>query len=321
MNQDNKTRIIFISYSNDNINLVEILEKLIAERKDLSALIIANKREPLKPLVEKVSQGIKDSDILIPILTNKSISAQWINQEIGFASALKKTILPLIERNLISSLKGFIHKEKDLPYLFDKSSEDDFSRAAKTILDDIPLADTQSLEKDGLKKNLSKARSVKSNKEFEAKRKGFLESPDSRKLVIDELFDVMFTYLETQLDMIRKETSLFFPNEISKGNPMGYIVKEVPYCFSLVWEQPFVDMIIDSKLNMKFWKGHISFDNSIYFPSEKPILISKKLFNIDLDKELNLIWFEEKQKRFITSTEIVDESFEWLLEVISKSNK
>ena len=53
-------RIVFISYSDSNIDKVEILDRIISDRQDLIALIIANKREALKPLAEKVAQGIVD---------------------------------------------------------------------------------------------------------------------------------------------------------------------------------------------------------------------------------------------------------------------
>jgi len=55
---------------------------------------------------------------LIPILTIESICNQWVNQEIGFAKAINKPIIPLVEESLLDELKGFIHKQMDLPFKF-----------------------------------------------------------------------------------------------------------------------------------------------------------------------------------------------------------
>jgi hypothetical protein len=62
------------------------------------------------------------SAIIIPIITEQSITEQWINQEIGFATAIDKKIMPIIESGLIDTLKGFIHKQIDLPYTYQRES-------------------------------------------------------------------------------------------------------------------------------------------------------------------------------------------------------
>ena len=55
----------------------------------------------------------------MPILTKKSITAQWINQEIGFAHAIADcAVIPVVEKNIMRRLKGFIHKEVDIPFCY-----------------------------------------------------------------------------------------------------------------------------------------------------------------------------------------------------------
>jgi hypothetical protein len=102
---------IFISYSNSDINKVDLIREELKSHSYLEPVIIASNREALRPLAEKVSEGILQSEVIIPILTNNSINTQWINQEIGFATAYKKKIMPIIERGIIDHLKGFIHKQ------------------------------------------------------------------------------------------------------------------------------------------------------------------------------------------------------------------
>jgi hypothetical protein len=118
---------VFISYSDKDIRKVEILRDLLNQTKEYKPLIIADNKEPLKTLVSKVSKGIKDSKIFIPILTNRSIKEQWINQEIGYAYSYNDNselnnaiyIIPIIEKDILKEIKGFIHKEVDLPFSFE----------------------------------------------------------------------------------------------------------------------------------------------------------------------------------------------------------
>jgi TIR domain-containing protein len=80
----------------------------------IEPIVIATNKEPGKRLSDKVSEGIISSDIFIPILTRNSINNQWVNQEIGFAVAQEKRIVPVTEKQIISQLKGFIHSQIDL---------------------------------------------------------------------------------------------------------------------------------------------------------------------------------------------------------------
>lgn len=114
-------RKIFISYSHNNIDKVELIVNELKKHSILEALVIASNREAGKLLSEKVKTGIKDAQIILPIITEESINEQWINQEIGYATALNKKIMPIVQGDLIDKLKGFIHKQADIPYKFEKS--------------------------------------------------------------------------------------------------------------------------------------------------------------------------------------------------------
>ena len=101
---------VFISYSDlDNVK-VKMLESKCNSSSNIIPIIVANKREPLVLLTKKVIDGINEADFIIPILTRNSIHTQWINQEIGFSKANpEKIVLPIIEKEIIDHLKGFIH--------------------------------------------------------------------------------------------------------------------------------------------------------------------------------------------------------------------
>lgn len=112
-----KQKKIFVSYSDSDKNKVEIIKKkFLPYESSYKLVIIADRRSKMKALTEKVVEGLKESDIFVPILTRNSISAQWINQEIGYYQSLKDAnkevdILPIVENEVVDILKGFIHKQ------------------------------------------------------------------------------------------------------------------------------------------------------------------------------------------------------------------
>lgn len=109
---------VFISFSANDLSYMRRLKSHLKTSEYLEPIVITEKREAGKLNTEKVAEGIRSCDFIIPILTMKSINSQWVNQEIGYATALNKEILPIIEDNCLDILKGFIHKEKDQPYRF-----------------------------------------------------------------------------------------------------------------------------------------------------------------------------------------------------------
>lgn len=126
----------FISYSIKDSDKVEIIETLLKEN-DINPIIIANDRMPLKPLAEKVINGIDNCDVFIPLLTEKSYETQWINQEIGYSTAIVKFTFPIVEAEIMTKLKGFINKELDLPYSFDNQNENSFEEVVIKLIRDV----------------------------------------------------------------------------------------------------------------------------------------------------------------------------------------
>lgn len=136
---------IFISYCDNDRLRMRSLEKIIDNSSHFKPIIIADRRDALIALTEKVKKGIFESDYFIPLLTEKSIGTQWVNQEIGYAAALNKPIMPIIEKEIIESLKGFIHRNIDLPYYFSENksnpgaTKNNFRKACKLVINDLLL--------------------------------------------------------------------------------------------------------------------------------------------------------------------------------------
>jgi hypothetical protein len=142
---------LFISYSHVDITKVNIIKKVLLNNTSFEAIIIAFNREALKPLSSKVIEGIKSADCIIPILTSESIKTQWINQEIGYATALNKLIIPVVEIDCIDQLKGFIHKQIDLPYTYclksHKATENKgFKKQFAQLIDDLQTMVTANIQ-------------------------------------------------------------------------------------------------------------------------------------------------------------------------------
>lgn len=132
---------IFISYSDQDRSRMRSLERIIKKSRHFTPIIIADRREVLTALTDKVKFGIFESDYIIPILTETSIGSQWVNQEIGYAVAMNKEIVPIIEQSIINQLKGFIHKNIDLPYNFSEKESQKATRGAYRKICDQLITD------------------------------------------------------------------------------------------------------------------------------------------------------------------------------------
>lgn len=137
---------IFISYSDEDRSRMRSLAKIIENSNHFTSIIIADRRDALTALTEKVKIGIFESDYIVPLLTKNSISSQWVNQEIGYAAALNKEIIPIINKEIINDLKGFVHKNIDLPYSFleiesnNKKTRNSFRDACNLAITDLLIS-------------------------------------------------------------------------------------------------------------------------------------------------------------------------------------
>jgi hypothetical protein len=116
---------IFISYSNeDSKKLKSLSEALRHSTKKFRPIIIEKRKDPGKPLSEKVKAGIQETPFFISMLTRSSITNQWVNQELGFAIGDDRNIYPIVETSIVNNLKGFIHNQIDLPFQFEGNPTD-----------------------------------------------------------------------------------------------------------------------------------------------------------------------------------------------------
>ena len=137
---------LFISYANENADKVKLITNELLEHPIFEPLVVANKREPNKALVKKVTEGIDSAYRFIPILSIQSFKTQWINQEIGYAVCKNIPIVPIVQKEVLSDLKGFIHKQNDCPYiyalkigLFRRDENISFINCLKDLIKDLEI--------------------------------------------------------------------------------------------------------------------------------------------------------------------------------------
>jgi hypothetical protein len=111
---------VFISYSTHDLSHVEKLQQqLIANPVEL--FVAEHSVTPSQDLAQSINTAIEQCDLFVLIWSKNAEASAWVPQEIGKATALKKTILPLVlEEGL--SLPGFIQNLKYLAVHRDPST-------------------------------------------------------------------------------------------------------------------------------------------------------------------------------------------------------
>jgi hypothetical protein len=317
---------IFISYSNYDKTKVDLIERELLNNKYFQPIIIASDREALKPLAKKVSDGIDKSNIILPILTKNSYLTQWINQEIGFAKALDRKIVPIVDKEIIKDLKGFIHKEIDLPYHFtstdNKSKENrDFIKCFRVLLADLEKElqskkITDNSPKTNFERNLEKADKLNAELAFKEKRTVFLNSQESVSVAKSEILKIIAN-VEEKIKIL-EEKNFIFGIEKNPNTPV-IIIKSEGFCFSIAWEPNRIDKADGSTLFVRFWEGYISIKIINYSrDEERPRMVQDSRYSLDIDKENNYCWLNNVDKSLLYSDSIVDRCLNWLVDRVVK---
>lgn len=311
---------IFISYCQADYEKVKILENKILETEGLEPIIVANNREPLKPLAQKVQDGIIICEFFIPIITQNSINTQWLNQEIGFAISARKKILPIIEESLIDNLKGFIHKQIDIPYLFTTFNHGNLMRKYEPICD-ILLSDITKTNPAGIElpkisqPNLKdKALEIKNRRDWENKRSLFLDSPEGLDAAMDEV-NKLFEIIKNQVDEIAETSGIWIKGDTNTYRLPNLTIKVRGFSIAINWQNIYHGTLDGSYLDVQYWEGVLISDITRLSPQERMNLKPKDHFKYfpDVDKDLKIIWRLDSGEDKIRSEEISYHCINWLL--------
>ena len=96
---------VFISHNinENNSSIIQILEDQIPD--SITLYVAEHDLKPGSDLTVEIENAIADSDAIIVILNNDNFS-EWVQQEIGYAKAHNKIIIPLVEKG--AKAKGMI---------------------------------------------------------------------------------------------------------------------------------------------------------------------------------------------------------------------
>ena len=320
-------KFIFISYASIDNELVAILKDQILLGTSFEPIIIADQRKALKPLTQKIIDGIGKSDFIIPIITSNSFKEQWINQEIGYSISKGKNIVPIVQREIIKELKGFIHGEIDLPYNFGsgakllRTSKSDFLKACKLLLSDIENETIKSIEVEQKQDPIfEKAIKLKNIRDRHLSKETLINSPDIILKFSQFVLKEIIENLVLKLEKIKSETGIEFIIKTRKDKHLGIIFSAEGYSVSLYWERS--DRYIkDSVLVERFWEGIIPvFDRFQLPPSERDKILKRgeNIYSPGISDNLDLIWVNKRQ---FTSEQIVNYGIDWKLKSIETKYK
>jgi len=318
---------IFISYSDYDKDKVDLIVNELEGNTKFFPIVIASNREALKPLAQKVADGIIQAKVILPILTKNSIPTQWINQEIGFATALSKRIMPIVESDLIDKLKGFIHKQIDLPYNFqpnvNKATEHkDFVKQVRNLLADLEeevqkfVTSEELPVKSDFEKSLEQADKLNEELEFQRQRTAYLNSTDGIESAKTEVLN-MYADIEEKIKKLQ-EKKFHFGSEKEVYQP-SFILKSEGFSFNIAWQQQYSNSNEGALLYVRQWKGHLTKDSSaFYFPGEEPKILSDIKYTFDRNRNNEICWLNQTDKKLYKSQKIVDTCLAWLVEQVAK---
>lgn len=111
---------VFISHSTEDTDIVKTLSSTL---QNFGVVCYVAEMNPLPgvDLSQKVKYAIQSSDCLLAILTEGGSRSPWVNQEIAFASAFNKPIIPLVEKGV--KIEGILEGKEFI--LFDRNNHFD----------------------------------------------------------------------------------------------------------------------------------------------------------------------------------------------------
>lgn len=111
---------VFISHSVDDLGVVYQL-KYWLELNGIETYLAELYPQPGVPLTDKITSAMDQSHCVIGLITRAGGRSKWVNQELGYARAKGKLIVPVVEQG--ESLAGFIADKEYV--LFDRTKPAD----------------------------------------------------------------------------------------------------------------------------------------------------------------------------------------------------
>jgi hypothetical protein len=91
---------VFLSHSLKDKELVDSMAKSLSETGSVKALTAEETPQPGTVLKDRVKELIKQSIIVIAVITEDSKHSEWVNWEIGYSEGIGRTVVPFLEEGV-----------------------------------------------------------------------------------------------------------------------------------------------------------------------------------------------------------------------------
>jgi len=113
---------IFLSHNARDRKWCEWLKASAAEM-GISAYLAEHDVRPGVVLAEKIERAIDWSEAIVVLLSNNSINAPYVHQEIGYSRKAKKLIIPLVQPGVPSDRLAMLQGVEHIPFDFNNPGE------------------------------------------------------------------------------------------------------------------------------------------------------------------------------------------------------
>jgi hypothetical protein len=113
---------IFLSHNTRDRHWCEWLRDS-AKKVGVSAYLAEHDSSPGTNLAKRVTDALDRSDAVVVLITNNSVSAPYVNQEIGYALKARKLIIPLVQPGVSVEKLGMLQGIEYIPFDFDNPND------------------------------------------------------------------------------------------------------------------------------------------------------------------------------------------------------
>jgi hypothetical protein len=113
---------IFLSHSIRDREWCEWL-KASAQEMGITAYLSEHDPAPGRNLADKIKNAIDTSDAVVVLLTDNSVDAPYVNQEIGYALKGDKLIIPLVQPGIPHERLAMLQGVEYIPFDFEAPHE------------------------------------------------------------------------------------------------------------------------------------------------------------------------------------------------------
>jgi hypothetical protein len=111
------TAYVFISHSSSDRIWVEWIASQ-ARALGVQPYLAEHDAHPGGRLADKIEAAVRRSDALIVLLTKSAIDSRYVQQEIGYAKALGKVVVPLVHPDVASQSLAMLDGIEYIPFDF-----------------------------------------------------------------------------------------------------------------------------------------------------------------------------------------------------------